>query len=184
MRTAELRTAIAAHVNRLYRKGKRSQYTAANVCVAQGGRLALTRIFAALGEGNVGYQLPDYTAYEDMFALQLARVQPVPIRVRPEDGFQLPIERIGDEIDEKGLSAFLLSNPCNPTGNVIQGRDLAALVGAVLVLPALLHGHLPPAVAHLAWIATVALVGAPGALVVASLLGRFYRSQTHALAWE
>src|SRR5712671_1629334 len=94
--TPELREAIAAHYNRLYRKGKRSQYTAANVCVAQGGRLALTRIFAALGEG--------------------------------QDGFQLPVERIESEIDEKGLSAFLVSNPCNPTGNVIQGRDLAALV--------------------------------------------------------
>jgi aspartate/methionine/tyrosine aminotransferase len=124
--TPELREAIAAHYNRLYRKGRRSQYTAANVCVAQGGRLALTRIFAALGEGHVGYQLPDYTAYEDMFALQLARVQPVPIRARAEDGFQLPVERIESEIDEKGLSAFLVSNPCNPTGNVIQGRDLAA----------------------------------------------------------
>jgi len=126
--TLELREAIAAHTNRLYRKGKRSQYTAANVCVAQGGRLALTRIFAALGEGNVGYQLPDYTAYEDMFALQLARVQPIPIRARAADGFQLPIERIASEVDEKGLSAFLISNPCNPTGNVIQGRDLAELV--------------------------------------------------------
>jgi aspartate/methionine/tyrosine aminotransferase len=138
--TPELREAIAAHYNRLYRKGRRSQYTAANVCVAQGGRLALTRIFAALGEGHVGYQLPDYTAYEDMFALQLARVQPVPIRARAEDGFQLPVERIESEIDEKGLSAFLVSNPCNPTGNVIQGRDLAALVelartrGTMLIL--------------------------------------------------
>ena len=138
--TIELREKIAAHYNRLYRKGKRSQYTAANVCVAQGGRLALTRIFAALGEGSVGYQLPDYTAYEDMFALHLARVHAVPIRVRPEDGFQLPIERIAGEIDEKGLSAFLISNPCNPTGNVIQGRDLAELVelartrGTMLIL--------------------------------------------------
>ena len=126
--TPELREAIAAHYNRLFRKGRRSQYTAANVCVAQGGRLALTRIFAALGEGQVGYQLPDYTAYEDMFALQLARVQPVAIRARAEDGFQLPVARIEREIDEQGLAAFLVSNPCNPTGNVIQGEELARLV--------------------------------------------------------
>lgn len=138
--TPELRAAIAAHYNRLFRAGKRSQYTAANVCVAQGGRLALTRIFAALGEGQVGYQLPDYTAYEDMFALQLARVQPVAIRARPEDGFQLPVARIAQAIDEQGLAAFLISNPCNPTGNLIQGAELAALVelartrGTTLVL--------------------------------------------------
>ena len=128
--TPELREAIAAHYNRLFRKGKRSQYTSANVCVAQGGRLALTRIFAALGECNVGYQLPDYTAYEDMFWLHLARVHPVPIRARAEDGFQLPVARIAQAIDDQGLAAFLVSNPCNPTGNVIQGAELRALVEA------------------------------------------------------
>lgn len=126
--TDEMRAAVAAHYNRLYRRGKKSQYTAANVCVASGGRLALTRAFAALGPINVGYQLPDYTAYEDMFELHLARLHPVPIRAREEDGFAVPPARIADEIDEKGLSAFVVSNPCNPTGNVIQGSELAELV--------------------------------------------------------
>lgn len=126
--TDELREAVAAHYNRLFRKGSRSQYTKANVCVAQGGRLALTRIMAALGSVNVGYQLPDYTAYEDMFELHLARLHPVPIRARPEDGFLVPTERLLREIDAQGLAALVLSNPCNPTGNVIQGRELEALV--------------------------------------------------------
>ncbi|MDZ4771932.1 MAG: pyridoxal phosphate-dependent aminotransferase [Planctomycetota bacterium] len=126
--TPELREAIAAHYNRLYRTGKRSQYTAANVCVAQGGRLALTRVFAALGHVNIGYQLPDYTAYEDMFDAHMSRLTPIPIRAREEDGFRVTADRLAQEIDERGLSAFVLSNPCNPTGNVIQGRELAALV--------------------------------------------------------
>ena len=106
----------------------RSQYTAANVCVAQGGRLALTRAMAALGAVNVGYQLPDYTAYEDMFELHLARLHPIPIRAREADGFAVPPARIAAEIDEKGLAAFVLSNPCNPTGNLLQGEELAELV--------------------------------------------------------
>jgi len=126
--TEELRTAIAAHYNRLFRRGKKSQYTAANVCVAQGGRLALTRAMAALGSVNVGYQLPDYTAYEDMFDTHLGRLTPIPIRAREEDGFLVPTSRIASEVLELGLSAFVLSNPCNPTGNVIQGAELAALV--------------------------------------------------------
>jgi aspartate/methionine/tyrosine aminotransferase len=128
--TPELRTRIAEHYNRLYRQGKKSKYTADNVCVGQGGRLTLTRAMAALDAVNVGYQLPDYTAYEDMFALHLARLHPVPIRARPEDGFEVPVERFAAEFAEKGLSALVLSNPCNPTGNVIQGaalRDLVAL---------------------------------------------------------
>jgi aspartate/methionine/tyrosine aminotransferase len=126
--TQELREKIAAHTNRLYRRGKRSQYTAANVCVAQGGRLALTRAIAALGETQIGYQLPDYTAYEDMLALHLARITPIPIRARAEDGFLVPVERLAREVEHSGLGAFVLSNPCNPTGNVIQGKELAALV--------------------------------------------------------
>lgn len=126
--TDELREAIATHYNRLYRRGKKSQYTKANVCVAQGGRLALTRAMAALGPVNVGYQLPDYTAYEDMFELHLARLHPVPIRARPEDGFLVPTKRLLAEIDAQGLSAVVISNPCNPTGNVIRGKELEALV--------------------------------------------------------
>jgi aspartate/methionine/tyrosine aminotransferase len=126
--TEEMRRRVAAHYNRLYRKGKRSKYTAANVCVASGGRLALTRAMAALGAVNVGYQLPDYTAYQDMFELHLARLHPIPIRAREADGFLVPPERIAEEAREKGLSAFVLSNPCNPTGNVLQGEALAAMV--------------------------------------------------------
>ncbi|MCC7011397.1 MAG: pyridoxal phosphate-dependent aminotransferase [Planctomycetes bacterium] len=126
--TPELREAIAAHYNRLFRKGKRSQYSAANVCVASGGRLALTRAFAALGAVNVGYQLPDYTAYEDLFELHLARLHPFPIRARESDGFLVPAARFAQAIDDNGLGALVLSNPCNPTGNVLAGAELAKLV--------------------------------------------------------
>src|SRR5215472_5475355 len=39
----ELREAVASLYNALYRKGMRSQYSAENVCVSGGGRMALTR---------------------------------------------------------------------------------------------------------------------------------------------
>jgi hypothetical protein len=124
----ELRTAVAAHYNRLFRRRKSSQYTAANVAVAMGGRLALTRAMAALGSVPVGYQLPDYTAYEDMFGLHLARLAPMPIRTREEDGFVLTPERLRGAVRDLDLGALVISNPCNPTGNVIEGRDLADVV--------------------------------------------------------
>lgn len=123
-----LREVIAEHYNRLFRGGKRSKYGAKNVCVAQGGRLALTRAMAALGNVNVGYQLPDYTAYEDMLDLHLARITPIPIRAREEDGFELSLDRLEEAIVEQGLGAFVISNPCNPTGNVIEGAKLQRLV--------------------------------------------------------
>jgi aspartate/methionine/tyrosine aminotransferase len=109
------REAVAAHYNRLYRRGK-SQYSAANVAIAQGGRLALTRAMATLGAVNVGYQLPDYTAYEDMFNLHLARLHTVPLRTRSEDGFRLRPDQFADAIDRSGLSAFVVSNPCMVAG--------------------------------------------------------------------
>jgi hypothetical protein len=127
--TPELREAVAAHYNRLYRHGRKSRYTAANVCIASGGRLALTRAMAALGTGNVGYQLPDYTAYEDMFNVHLARFATVPVPTRREDGFQLTPQYLDQEVHDRKIGAVVLSNPCNPTGNVIQGEELRALVG-------------------------------------------------------
>ena len=126
--TDPMREAVAAHYNRLYRKGKASQYTAANVSVASGGRLALTRAMAALGTINIGYQLPDYTAYEDMFNMHLARITPIPVRTREEDGFRITAEIFGREVRERGLNAFVVSNPCNPTGNVLPDDELRAIV--------------------------------------------------------
>ncbi|TAJ17078.1 MAG: pyridoxal phosphate-dependent aminotransferase [Planctomycetota bacterium] len=125
--TDELRDAIAAHYNRLYRAGKQP-YTRANVAVAQGGRLALTRAAAVLAPGTIGYQLPDYTAYEDMLELHLARITPVALRTRESDGFRLRADDFERSAVEQGLRAFLFSNPCNPTGNVVAGAELAELV--------------------------------------------------------
>lgn len=125
--TPELREVIAAHYNRLYRAGK-SQYTAKNVAVAQGGRLALTRAMAALDRGRVGYQRPDYTAYEDMFGLHLDRITPVGIRTRQKDGFALTAELFEQKLVERELDAFVISNPCNPTGVAIEGEELARMV--------------------------------------------------------
>ena len=77
---------------------------------------------------NVGYPLPDYTAYEDMLALHLGRVNPIPLRTREADGFRVTPQLFERTVDDHGIGAFLLSNPCNPTGQVVAGAELAALV--------------------------------------------------------
>jgi len=125
----ELREAVAQHYNRLYRRGKSSLYGARNVAVAQGGRLALSRALAALAPVNVGYQIPDYTAYEDMFDTHLARLSPVALCAERDNGFAVSAAQVDRAVREQGLSALVLSNPCNPTGRVLAGRELAALVG-------------------------------------------------------
>lgn len=120
----ELRELVAAHYNRLYRKGMKSQYSADNVCIAQGGRLALSRAMVALGATSVGYQSPDYTAYEDMFNLHLARIDTHLVRAHPGDGFVIPPKRLEAEVREHGFGAFVVSNPCNPTGALLEGDNL------------------------------------------------------------
>ena len=60
--TKELRQAVADLYNRRYRKGKKSQYSYENVAISAGGRVALSRLAASLGNIHLGHFLPDYTA--------------------------------------------------------------------------------------------------------------------------
>lgn len=122
-----LRRAVAHLYNARYRAGRPSQYTERNVCICGGGRASLTRAVAALGHVNLGHFLPDYTAYEellDIFKLFTA----IPILLDPARGYQFTSDELRREITGRGLSALLLSNPCNPTGKVIQGAELEAWV--------------------------------------------------------
>jgi len=123
--TLELRTVIAHHYNRLFRQGKESQYTAANISVASGGRLALTRAVAALGHVRVGYPTPDYTAYQDMLETHLARLEPVMLPAKEECGWRISAEELAEASSAENFDAYLFSNPCNPTGAVIAGEELA-----------------------------------------------------------
>jgi len=124
----DLREAIAAKYNRLFRQGMKSQYTAENVSIAGGGRLMLTRIFAIVDAVPIGYQTPDYTAYEEMLDYHRHRFLPVHIPAEEQDGWKIPPARLSREVAAHGLGAFVLSNPCNPTGQVIEGLALAAYI--------------------------------------------------------
>lgn len=124
----ELREAVAAMVNQLYRRGMRSQYTAENVAISGGGRAALTRAAAVLGRINLGHFLPDYTAYEEL--LDIFRLfSPIPILLDPERAYAFSARDLEREVAGRGLGACLLSNPCNPTGKVLSGHDLANWIG-------------------------------------------------------
>ncbi|MSQ84912.1 MAG: pyridoxal phosphate-dependent aminotransferase [Myxococcales bacterium] len=123
----QLRDAVAQLYNARFRKGLPSQYSAENVAISAGGRTALTRIAASLGTIHLGHVLPDYTAYEELLTIFRAFV-PIPIVLDRADGFALSPARLRAEIVGKGLSAILLSNPCNPTGQVVRGGGLRAWV--------------------------------------------------------
>ncbi len=144
----ELRQAVAALYNARYRKGLPSQYTAENVAIAGGGRAALTRVAAALGNVNLGHFLPDYTAYEEL--LDVFRLfTSIPILREPERGYAFGPEDLRREIMGRGLGAVLASNPSNPTGRVISGDELTGWVDAARELDCALI--LDEFYSHYAW---------------------------------
>jgi aspartate/methionine/tyrosine aminotransferase len=122
--TMELRTTIANHYNRLYRKNKISQYTEKNVSVAMGGRLVLTQICTMLGNIRLGYKIPEYPAYADMINNHKGRINAIHIGTKAENNFSIPATEFSEVIKRNKLDAFLFSNPCNPTGDIIEGKEL------------------------------------------------------------
>ncbi len=109
----ELRAAVAALYNDLYRRGKASQYTADNVCICGGGRLGLTRTVAALGEINLGHFLPDYTAYEELLDI-FRPFTAIPILLEGSDGYRFDMGRLEREIMGRGLSRPAPFQPLQP----------------------------------------------------------------------
>jgi N-succinyldiaminopimelate aminotransferase len=123
----ELRDAIAALYNALYREGRASQYTRENVCISGGGGAAQSRGLASLGAVNVGHFLPDYTAYEELLDI-FKSFTPIPILADGARGYSFDLADLEREVSGRGLAALLFSNPCNPTGRLVRGAELAAWV--------------------------------------------------------
>ena len=120
----ELREAVADLYNHLFRKGLKSQYSAENVAIAGGGRVAVMRACAAIAPIHLGHFIPDYTAYEELLDV-FRRFLPIPLLLDPKSSYEFTAEELEREILGLGLNAILLSNPCNPTGKVVQGEVLA-----------------------------------------------------------
>ncbi len=124
----EVRQAIADMINRQYRQGK-MPYTADNISFAAGGRLSLTRLYTILADGcRIAYKNPDYTAYEDYLYGLRNRCMLLPIYTKPENAFRIPAQELANIIHQERVNCFVFSNPCNPTGEVIQGETLKRYV--------------------------------------------------------
>lgn len=120
-----LRAAVANLYNAHHRVGKDSQYTWENVCIVPGGRAGLIRIAAVLGNAYLGFFIPDYTAYNEMLSL-FKNFAAIPIPLNKKDQYHIHTEKIEEEI-ARGTSVILTSNPRNPAGNMVAGKELAAI---------------------------------------------------------
>lgn len=124
---AELRTKVADYYNTLYRSTHTSKYTADNVCIVPGGRAGITRIMAVLGNIQIGYFTPDYTAYEQALGLFI-RVSPSPMLHRNINEAYMEPNEFEFQVAGRGTGAVLMSNPTNPTGQSLEGNDLKRYV--------------------------------------------------------
>lgn len=75
----------------------------------------------------MGYQLPEYTAYDQMLSV-FRRLVPIPSALSADDNYKLHMEKLKENIDQMGLSVIFASNPRNPTGQAIEGEELKELV--------------------------------------------------------
>jgi aspartate/methionine/tyrosine aminotransferase len=123
----ELREAVANLYNVEYRDGKESKYTYENVCIVPGGRAGLTRVASVIGDCLVGYQVPEYTAYDQMLST-FRRIVPIPTALKASNSYRLSIPQLKDNIHDMGLSVIFASNPRNPTGQAVEGEELKELV--------------------------------------------------------
>ncbi|CAD6885641.1 unnamed protein product [Tilletia laevis] len=125
--TKEFRKAVADYYNQTYRTNQPKKYGPQNVCVVPGGRAGLSRVASVISEVMCGYQLPEYTAYENCLGV-FRNLIPIPTHLKASDNYKLSIDGLREEIRNRGLSAVVMSNPRNPTGQQIEGEELKALV--------------------------------------------------------
>jgi hypothetical protein len=73
----------------------------------------------------MGHFIPDYTAYEELLGIFKA-FSAIPILLDASRGYHITPAELEKEVLGRGLSALLISNPCNPTGQVAEGEELEA----------------------------------------------------------
>lgn len=102
------------------------------IIVTNGGSEAV--LFAMTVVADPGDEIlvlePFYANYAG-FAAQLG-INLVPVRTRPEDGYQIP--KMGDFLEKIShrTKAIIFSNPCNPTGAVYDEKQLEVIAEVAL----------------------------------------------------
>ena len=122
----ELREAIAQQVTES--RGVRVQPE--EVVVVPGGKpIIFFSILALIDAGDeVIYPNPGFPIYESMIHYVGGRA--VPIRLREEKDFRLDVDELSQLISDR-TRMIILNSPQNPTGGVLEKRDLEQIAEAV-----------------------------------------------------
>jgi aminotransferase len=121
--TLELRKALSHHLERLYGISYDPQ---SEIVITVGASEAVACAMSAIVDpgDEVILHDPSYVAYVP--AIVFNGGVPVPVRTRPEDGWQLHPDAVEAAITPRTRVLFL-GYPCNPTGAVLSPETLRAL---------------------------------------------------------
>jgi aspartate/methionine/tyrosine aminotransferase len=122
----ELREAIAKHVS----ETRRVNVAPDEVVVVPGGKpIIFFSILAIAEDGDeIIYPNPGFPIYESM--INYVGAKPVPIRLREELDFRLDISELAGLINDR-TKLIILNSPQNPTGGVLEKKDIDAVAGAI-----------------------------------------------------
>src|SRR5438477_5294808 len=122
----ELRESIARYVS----ETRGIDVAPAEVVVVPGGKpIIFFTILALAEEGDeVIYPNPGFPIYESM--INYVGAKAVPIRLREELDFRLDVNELAALINDR-TKLIILNSPQNPTGGVLEEKDIDAIARAV-----------------------------------------------------
>lgn len=122
----ELRKAIVQK----FKTDNNLDYDIKEILVSNGAKQALfNAVLAVVDDGDeVIIPAPYYATYAEI--VKISNGTPVEVHAKEENDFKLTPEELENAITAK-TRAFILCNPCNPTGTVYTENELKALLGVL-----------------------------------------------------
>ena len=122
----ELRQAVAEYVSRT----RGVKVSSDEVVIVPGGKpIIFFTILAFIDEGDeVIVPNPGFPIYESM--IHYVGGQAVPIQLREERDFSLDVKELTSLVNDR-TKLIILNSPQNPTGGVLERRDIEQIAGAI-----------------------------------------------------
>src|SRR5204863_5564523 len=122
----QLREVVAQYVS----ETRRVSATPEEVVVVPGGKpIIFFSVLALVEDGDeVIYPNPGFPIYESM--INYVDAKAVPIRLREELEFRLDVDELAGLINDR-TKLIILNSPQNPTGGVLEKKDIAAIARAI-----------------------------------------------------
>ncbi len=123
--TPDLRAALASR----YQNAYQTPWTAANSLITVGAKAALFEIILTLIDDadEVILPYPAWVSFEEQ--IRFAGGHPVPVPLSPADRFAIHADPVLAALSPR-TRMVLLNSPANPTGGIIQAKDLRQIVAA------------------------------------------------------